>query len=156
MRRKKAVALMLCLAALGAAVVLLVCRGRVSGDKLFDYIAAEGIVHITVQKTIENSAAVEDLGSFALTPSERERFYALLSETRLKDLGARPFAIHTEVRYYVSLCNSEGYAEGTMKFYGNDTMLFDYASGGRPAVHKRYAVESSSLQEFFDSVCQRP
>lgn len=58
MRRKKAVALMLCLAALGAAVVLLVCRGRVSGDKLFDYISAEGIAHITVQKTIENSAAV--------------------------------------------------------------------------------------------------
>ncbi len=78
--------------------------------------------------------------------------FKIISNSQLKDIGLKPFAIDTEVRYFVYLCNSEGYAEGTMKFYGDKILIFDYVYGDRPATHKRYSIVSSSFKDFFESI----
>lgn len=137
---------------LGVVGFLSVNRGHISGDELFDQIPMENVTQITVQKTRENSASIEELGSFELTQSQIEQFYRIFSDTQLKDIGQRSFAINTEIRYFVFFLNSEGNADGTMKFYENEALILDYAYGDRPAIHKRYSIISSSLNDFFESI----
>lgn len=152
MNRKKKWVVFFGLAAFGVIVLLFVYGGRISGDRLFDYIQVDNIVRITVQKTVESSSSAEDQGFFDLTRSEIERFYAVISDSEMKGIRGEAFGINTEVRYYVFLYNSEGYAEGTMKFYGDEELIFDYVYGDRPAIHKRYSIRVSSFEDFFESL----
>lgn len=136
---------------MGIAFLFFYC-GRTSGDKLLDYIPMENITEIKVQKTIDDGTTIEDCGNFELNQSEIEQFYKIFSEAQIKDIGGQPFTINTEVRYFVFFNDSKGRTEGTMKFYENEVMIFDYVYGDRPAIHKRYSIISSSLKDFFESI----
>lgn len=122
------------------------------GDELLNYIRMENITEITVQKTLEDDNTIKDCGTFVLNQTETEEFYKIFSEARIKDIGRRPFSFNTKVRYYIYFNNFEGRTEGTMKFYENEIVIFDYVYGDRPAIHKRYSIISSSLKNFFERI----
>lgn len=152
MDRKRKGAVLLGLAALAVLALWLLCRGPVPGSRLAERLPAEGVARVTARKTLENSSATEELGARDLTPEEVRRFYGALSETRLREIGEQPFSITTEERYYISFLDAQGRIAGTMKFYGDRALVFDYAPGDRPAVHERYSIDpsgSASLNDFF-------
>ena len=132
---------------------LLFYRGHTSGAGLLDHIPIENITEITVQKTIDDGTTIEDRGTFELDQAEIDRFYEIFSETQIKDIGGQPFSFDTDIRYFVFFHDPEGRTNGTMKFYENEAVIFDYVYGDRPALHKRYRILSSSLNEFFRSIC---
>lgn len=149
---KKKGAILLGLAMLGVLALWLAGHGRIPGSGLVERIPMENIARVTARKTLENSSGAEELGARDLTPEEVRRFYGALSETRLREMGERPFSITTEERYYISFLDAQGRVAGTMKFYGDRALIFDYAWGDRPAVHQRYSIDPSgpsSLNDFF-------
>lgn len=152
MHRKRIRMIALCFVIIGVVVFLFIYCRSISGRDLFDYIQLDNIERITVQKVVENDTLPYDFGSFLLTQSEIDSFFEVISDSQLKDIGLNSFAINTEVRYFAYFCNSEGYAEGTMKFYGDKTLIFDYVYGDRPAIHKIYSIVSSSFEDFFESI----
>ncbi len=91
--------LVLCLAVL---VLFLWAYFRpVSGEKLLDHIQKENITEIIVKKTIDDGISAEDRGTVQLEGSELQRFYTVLSEAKVKDIGERAFPFNTNIRYYV-------------------------------------------------------
>lgn len=128
------------------------CGNRISGQELIDYIPTGNVTKIVVQKVLDDGVTIEDFGSFELDDSEIELFYTNLSSSTLKDIGEHSFTINNDVRYFVYLSNSSGYIEGTMKFYDDEILIFDYVYGDRPALHKRYSITSSTLIDFFNSI----
>ena len=149
---KKKGVLFLIIALIGAIAIILYFNHHISGDKLLNHIQMDNITQVSVKKTLEDSDSIEDLGHFYLCESEIQEFFEIFSSCQLKDIRQQSFPISTDVRYYVFLFNSEGNIEGTMKFYEDDVLIFDYIYGDRPAIHKRYSIMSSSFKNFFESI----
>lgn len=156
---KKKKILVLCIAIVVIIVLLCFYCGRVSGDQVLDYIPMEDVTEIVVRKTIDDGKTIKDCGTFQLNQAEAEQFCHVFSEAKLKDIGKQSFPIRTTVRYYVyfNVSNSRingtmEFYEGTMEFYGDDVLIFDYVYGDRPAVHERYSIRLSSLEDFFESI----
>lgn len=134
------------------AILLCVFWRVSSGENIVDYIEADDIQEIIVKKTLEDGSGEEDCCTLKLEREEVTDFYAILSELKVKNIGKQPFPISTNVRYYVYLNDANGFSKGTMKFYEDEVLLFDYVYGDRPAIHKRYSVASSSIKDFFETM----
>ena len=124
---------------------------QTSGRRLLSWIQQENITQVTVQKTIENGAH-QDLGAVTLTASEAEQFYAVLSEAQLRESGAQTFTVSSDVRYCVSFLDAAGISKGTLRFYGDEFLLFDLASNHHAPIHKRYSIRVSDCSAFFDTL----
>ena len=125
--------------------------GTLSGKEIVDYIEADGIEEIVIKKTLEDGNGIEDYCTFKLKSEDVRELYAMLSEMKVKNIGEKSFSINTNVRYYVYLNDANGFSKGTMKFYGDEVLIFDYVYGDRPPIHKRYSIVSSSIKDFFET-----
>lgn len=115
------------------------------------YINADDIEEIVVKKALEDGSGIEDCFVFSLEKEDINEFYAILSEIKVKNIKKQPFSINTNVRYYVYLNDSSSVSKGTMKFYGDEVLIFDYVYGDCPSIHKRYSITSSSIKDFFEA-----
>lgn len=158
-KKKKSIACMVI-----AVMIIFSCfycgyRSRVSGDEVLEYIPRENVTEILIRKTVEDGEETKDCGTVRLTQAETYWFYRVFSEAKLKDIGTQTYPFRTKFRYYVYFNVSDSHIngpvefyEGAMEFYGDEMLLFDYVYGDRPAVHGRYAIRSSALEIFFESI----
>lgn len=75
------------------AVTISLCffYGLRSGKKILDYIRLNDITEIVVKKTVEDGTEIKDCGTFKLESVEIEKFYTVLSEAKVKDIGNQSF-----------------------------------------------------------------
>lgn len=134
-----------------AVLLFLLFRNYRSGAVLVKEIETGDIVQVTVQKTADDGTGEKELGSFDLSPDEVTEFLTILGESKLKELGTRPSSINTDIRYYVLFKTSSAASKGTIKFYGDKTLVFDLTYDSREPVHGRYEIVSSGFKGFFEA-----
>lgn len=133
-------------------VILLCVFGRTLFEKeIVDYIEVDEIEEIIIKKTLEDGNGIEDCCTFKLESEDITEIYTILSEMKVKNIGEQPFSINTNVRYYVYLNDVTGFSKGTLKFYEDEVLIFDYVYGDHPSVHKRYSIISSSIKDFIET-----
>lgn len=132
--------------------VLLCILGRIFPEKgVDDYIETDDIEEIVIKKVLEDGNGIEECCIFPLEKEDINEFYTILSEMNVTNLKTQPFSISKNIRYYVYLNDANGFSKGTMKFYGDEVLIFDYVYGDCPSIHKRYSITSSSIKYFFEA-----
>jgi len=123
-----------------------------SGREVLDFMPTEDITEITIRKV---KSGREDFGTVTLYGEEIERFYKVISEAKIKYIGSRSIRFYTDVRYYVSL-NGPMLEEPPIEIIEITIQGDEYLNlcmyGQRPLLDRRYAIISSSLNDFFDSI----
>lgn len=125
---------------------------QVTGKEVLEKMQRESIDTVVIEMISENSEDFSCLTSLELSADELSSFFEHLGNTRFRNLKTSPFAINTEIRYYLSFYDLDGREVCRMKFYGNDVLLVDYIYGTQPADHDRFKITSTSLGEWFEDI----
>ena len=125
---------------------------RVSGKEIMKNMMMdfyEEVCTVRFRKTTENTGIVvfEDR---ILTERELEHFFYCFEESEYKEIGFSPFSIETDIRYYLIFTDKLGRERIRMKFYGTDTLILDCMDGKTEPKHKRYLIEKTDLESFFE------
>lgn len=126
----------------------------IKGARISAKVPIDDATYITIRKMSEDTTSLLPVAQCTIPDEKLQEFILHFEDTALQSLYNLPFAIESEIRYYVSIETSDDSIWIDMKFYHDDAVIIDCVYGDRQAFHGRYSITRTNLIAFFDAMLQ--